>query len=134
MHRHAQVWQHVNGMDNDSLQKHIAIMDYALPIQGALAHDPKVTAKDVIKAWSNGVADGHIQPSQAVAAISAMPADPEKLRPWLRQRYADNLSSVVHAKAALLQQAQAQAQPQGQPVPAPVAAPGPLSAPGGPMR
>lgn len=135
MLRHAQLWQHMNSMDGDALKTQVAAMDYGLPIIGKLAGDPNVKAKDVIKAVSSAVADGHMQPSIAVATISDMPADTDKLRPWLRARYSDNLSAVVHAKAALLAQPQPQGQPQGQPAPAPgPAAPAPVApAPGGPV-
>lgn len=113
MQRHAEQWQHVNSHPPEALQAHVEFADYALPILGQLAGDPKVKAKDVIKAVSSAAADGKIEPSKGVAFISQMPADDDKLRPWLKERYADMLGVTVHAKAALLQQAaqQAPAQP-----------------------
>jgi hypothetical protein len=115
MRRHAEVWQHIERQTPDILRQHVDFMDYALPIIGRLAGDPDVTAKDVIKAMSAAVADGQMEPSKAVATLANMPADPDKLRPWLKDRYADALATTVHAKAALMRQAAA-------PVAAPVAA------------
>jgi hypothetical protein len=105
MVRHAALYQHVNNQTQKTLQDHVAQMDYGLPILGALAADPDVTAKDVIKALSNSVAEGKRSPSSAVAAIANMPAEPDKLRPWLKEQYATNLATTVHAKAALMSQA-----------------------------
>lgn len=124
MMQHAQMWKHMHGQDEDVLQQHVKTLDYGLPIMGALAANPKVTAKDVIKAVSSAVADSIMAPSQGVAMISSMPADADKLRPWLQERYALNLSAAVHAKAALMSRQQPQAQPpmpQGGP---PMAPPG----------
>src|SRR4051812_3169303 len=90
MMQHAQIWQHMHGQDDDTLKQHVANLDYGLPIMGALAANPKVTAKDVIKATAAAVADGKVAPSVGVALITSMPADPDKLRPWLRERYALN--------------------------------------------
>lgn len=129
MHRHAQVWQHIESQPMDVLHQHVAFMDYALPILGRLAGNPDVKAKDVIKALSGAVADGKMDASKAVANLAGMPADSDKLRPWLREKYADSLATTVHAKAALMRQAQAPAPGQAAPgaAPAPVAA-----APGAP--
>ncbi len=138
MLRHAQLWQHVNGHSPEALQQHIDAMDHVLPALGKLAGDPNVTAKDVIKAVTSAVAEGKMEPSKAVANIADMPADPDKLRPWLKDRYATALATTVHAKAALLSQAQpAQEAPAAQapamspaaPQPAPQVAP-----PQGPMQ
>ena len=132
MLRHAQLWRHVNSQTPEVLPRHIGQMDYILPILGTLAGDPDVRAKDVIKAVTGAVAEDKIEPSKAVETIAAMPADPDKLRPWLKDRYAIGLATTVHAKAALLAQA---ASPQGA---APTAAPGaavpqpaPVTAPSG---
>lgn len=111
LQRHAELWKHVNAHPPEALQAHVQFADYALPILGKLAGDPKVNAKEVIKAVSSAVADGKMDPSKAVAVISQMPADDDKLKPWLRERYADMLGITVHAKAALLQQAEQQAAP-----------------------
>ena len=134
MLRHAQLWDHVNQQTPGTLQEHVRQMDYALPILGALAGNPDVTAKDVIKALANSVAEGKRSPGSAVAAIANMPSDPDKLRPWLREKYAENLATTVHAKAALMgqaaqQQQQAQQPPQSVPQ-APQALPVPMSGQG----
>jgi hypothetical protein len=125
MLRHAQVWQHIERQTPETLQKHVVFMDYALPIMGRLAGDPNVTAKDVIKALSGAVADGQMEPAKAVANLSDMPSEPDKLRPWLREKYADALATTVHAKAALMRQGAMQA-PGAQAAPA--AAPGAVQA------
>lgn len=126
--KHAQMWQHVQNQTPDVLAAHVATMDHVLPVLGRLAGDPDVTAKDVIKAATNAVAAGAMTPSKAVANIADMPADPDKLRPWLKERYADALAATVHAKAALMRQAM----PQGQPA-APVPQAAPAMAPAQPM-
>jgi hypothetical protein len=142
MVRHAALYQHVNNQTQKTLQDHVAQMDYSLPILGALAADPDVTAKDVIKALANSVADGKRSPSSAVAAIANMPSEPDKLRPWLKEQYATNLQTTVHAKAALmggpsypphLAQPQPGAAPQGAgPQPAPQGMPMPQQGVPGP--
>lgn len=130
MMRHAQVWQHIETHPGDVLHQHVAFMDYALPIMGRLAGNPDVKAKDVIKALSGAVADGKMDASKAVGTLADMPADSEKLRPWLREKYADALATTVHAKAALMRQGAMQAPGQQA---APVVAPGavPQGAPAG---
>ena len=145
MLRHAQIWHHVNQQHPDALHDHVQLADYALPIMGTLAANPKVTAKDVIKATSQPVADGKIPPSKGVEFISQIPPDPDKLQSWLKTVYADNLAATVHAKAALMRHAaqQAQGAPQGGPgmmpaggqpmAPQGVAAP-PQPMPGGPVQ
>lgn len=121
MMQHAQLWKHMHAQEPDELQKTVQTLDYGLPIMGALAGNPNVKAKDVIKATSAAVADGHLAPSAAVAMISQMPAEPDKLRPWLKERFALNLAAAVHAKAALMAQTNAPREaPQGaapQPMP-----------------
>lgn len=107
MMRHAQLWQHINNQPADVLDQHVRTMDYVLPVLGGLAADPKVTAKDVMKAMSNAVADKIIDPTSAVQTISQMPADPDKLRTWLREKYADYVTTTVHAKAAQMRAAPA---------------------------
>ncbi len=141
MLRHAQLWRHVNGHSPEALQQHIDAMDHVLPALGKLAGDPIVTAKDVIKAVTSAVAEGKMEPSKAVANIADMPADPDKLRPWLKDRYATALATTVHAKAALLSQAQQAQPPQGVTMaptpPTPPAAPQPapqVAPPQGPMQ
>lgn len=104
MLRHAHVWQHIEKQSPETLQAHVGLMDYVLPILGRLAGNPDVTAKQVIKALSGAVADGKMDASKAVANLAGMPADPDKLRPWLREKYADSLATTVHAKAALMRQ------------------------------
>jgi len=112
---HARMWQHVGKIDPGDLPAQIAKLDYILPILGSLATNPKVTAKDVIKAAAKEAADGKVPPSEAIKFITQMPADPDKLGPWLRTLYSANLSAVVHMKAAVLQQAQGQQQAPQQP-------------------
>lgn len=128
MLRHAQVWKHINTLPSDTLEAHVKTLDYGLPIFGALAGNPKTTAKDVIKATSGAVADGHLTPSAAVGFISDMPADPEKLQSFLRDRYAGLLTEAIHAKAALL--SRAQPMPQGAPQPQPQVMQPPMQQPG----
>lgn len=99
---HARVWNHVNSMEPEQLASKTTETAYALPIIGALAANPKVTRKDVIKAAADAAGAGKIKPSQAVEIISGMPDDPAKLRPWLRDAYAANLSGLVHMKAAMM--------------------------------
>jgi hypothetical protein len=120
--RHAQLWRHVDGQSHDILKDHVAFMDYALPIMGRLAGDPSVKPKDVIKALSEAVADGKMEPAKAVANLADMPADQDKLQPWLKAKYADALTTTVHAKAALMRRGMMGAPEEGTP-------PGP--APGG---
>ncbi len=124
MHRHAQIWQHIEQQTPDTLQRHVSFMDYALPIMGRLAGNPDVKAKDVIRALSGAVAEGHMEPSKAVANLADMPSDPDQLRPWLREKYAEALATTVHAKAALMRQGTLQAPgaaapPGGAPAPVP---------------
>lgn len=126
MMQHAKIWRHVKGLPPDELGAHVDRTDYVLPILGALASNPKVTSKMVIKAASQAVADQKIPPSQAVQFISQIPAEPEKLQPWLRQLYAANLSAAVHMKAAMMQQA-AHPDPEEQPI-------APQAPPGNPLR
>ncbi len=115
MTRHAQMWQHVGKMSPDDLPGHIDRIDYILPLLGALAGNPKVKAKDVIRAAADAAGSGKVSPKDAVKFISGMPIDPEKLQGWLKGLYAANLSAAVHMKAAAMQGAQAQAEP-SQPV------------------
>lgn len=123
--RHAQLWDQVNQQSPKALQDHVAQMDYSLPVLGALAGNPDVTPKDVIKALANSVAEGKRSPSSAVAVIANMPSDPEKLRPWLKEKYAENLATTVHAKAVLMG-GHGQAPQPAQPMPGPAA---PVAAP-----
>jgi len=101
-HAHAQVFHHVSQMPPDALQSGIEAANYAVPILGALASNPKVTRKDVIKAAADAAGAGKIQPSQAVAVISEMPTDPDKLKPWLHALYAFQLTALTHMKARAL--------------------------------
>ena len=114
---HARMWQHVGQMAPNKLQQTSDRTAYALPILGALAGNPDVTAKDVIKAAAQAAADGKVSPSEAVGLISQMPDDPAKVQGWLKGMYAANLSMQVHLKAALMQQAQGAPQGPQQPGP-----------------
>jgi hypothetical protein len=109
MMRHAQIWQHMSKQPPDALKAHVALMDYVLPILGALANKPDVKPKDVIKAVADAAAQGKMLPSQAIATIQAMPSDDTKLRGWLRDGFQTNLAATVHAKAVLMGQEQPQA-------------------------
>jgi hypothetical protein len=113
IHAHALMWQHVQGMDGDTLAKQSAQTDYILPLLGELAGNPKVTSKDVIKAASQAAADEQVTPVQAVQFISGMPDDPAKLQGWLRNIYAAQMSAAVHMAAAKNQRAQSQQVPAG---------------------
>jgi hypothetical protein len=97
---HAKIWQHVNAMSPDDAAAKTTELTHVLPIMGALASNPKVTRKDVIKAAADAAGAGHIQPSQAVQFISQMPQDDDKLQAWLKNAYATNLTALVHLKAA----------------------------------
>lgn len=114
---HAKMWQHAHSLSPDDLPEKIKRLDYVLPVLGALANNPKVTAKDVIKAAASAAADGAIEPSQAVKFITGMPAESEKLRPWLKTLYEANLSAAVHMKAAAMKPATQPAQAPQQGVP-----------------
>src|ERR1700757_3357618 len=80
---HAQLWQHVNNMPKSALGDAISSTNYGVPILGALASNPNVSRKDVIKAAADAAGAGKIPPSQAVEMISQMPDDPTKIQPWL---------------------------------------------------
>lgn len=121
---HAKAWQHVNSMSPDDMPDKATQMDKLLPIFAKLAGNPNVKMKDVIRAAADAAAHGIAKPSEAVAFISQMPSDPEKLQPWLKGIYETNLSALVHMKASMLQQAQGAPQPAPQAQPA---MPGPLS-------
>ncbi len=108
-HGHAQMWQHVNSMAPDEQASKMQELQYSLPVIGALASNPKITRKDVIKAAADAAGSGKIDPSMAVSFISQMPNDPDKIQPWLKGLYAANLSAMVHLKAASMP---AQQQPQ----------------------
>lgn len=123
---HAQVWKGVNQMPSDDLASKAAIVNYATPLLGALAGNPKTTPKDVIKAAANAAADGKIKPSEAVEFISSMPADPTKLQAWLKQHYEEHLSAGVHMEAAMMRrsaQPTLPGAPQAQSLAAPAANP-----------
>ena len=125
MRRHAMVWAQMQQQSPDALHQHIMLTDYALPVLGALAANPNVNAKDVVKAVSGAVADRRIDPAQGVAFISKIPADDDKVGPWLKQTYADAITSNVHAKAALITKARQAQMAQG---PQPMA-PNPMARP-----
>lgn len=125
--RHAQIWQAAQAVPPDQLAGQTERASYATPILGALAGDPKVTAKDVIKAVASAAADGKIQPSAAVKLISSMPTDPDKIRPWLKTLYEANMSAAVHLKAATMKAAQPPSAPVA-PAPAAPAGVNPLAA------
>lgn len=111
---HAKIWQHVNAMAPGDATAKAEELSYAVPILGALAANPNVTRKDVIKAAANTAGVGKIAPSMAVQFISQMPQDADKVQPWLKGLYAANLTALVHLKAAQMPAAQP-----GTPVPSP---------------
>lgn len=104
MMRHAMMWQHMQQQDTDALHQQVSMLDYAAPVLGALAANPKTTPKQVIKAVSDAVAAQKIDPEQGVSFVSQMPADKDALGPWLREHYVQALTGAVHAKAALMRQ------------------------------
>lgn len=117
---HAKIWQHVQQMAPNDVAAKAQELTYVIPVMGALASNPNVTRKDVIKSASNAVADGKVQASMAVQLLSQMPDDPEKLQSWLKSLYQTNLAALVHIKAAQMPapQTAAPAQaPVGQPLP-----------------
>ena len=99
---HARIHHAVQALPDDDLARHAAKANFILPLVGALAANPKVKARDVIKAAAAAVAEGHAEPSEAIKFISSMPSDPEKLRPFLRDLYLENFTGAVHMKAALM--------------------------------
>jgi hypothetical protein len=122
---HAAIWHHVSQMPQDQLADKTRQADYAIPILAELSGNPDVKPRDVIKAAAQAAADGMMSPSDAVGFITKMPQDPDKLRPWLRQMYAVQMTAAVHMKAAQMkagtlpipqvEAAKAQAQPAAQP-------------------
>ena len=114
---HAKMWQHVSSIPAHKLPGMASQMDGLLPVFGALAGNPNVKAKDVIRAAADASARGLASPSEAVKFISSMPSEPDKLQPWLRGVYEANLSAQVHMKAAMAQQAQGAPQAAPQPMP-----------------
>lgn len=102
MHAHAAIWNGANNVPHDELDQLTAKTDYAIPVLGALASNPKVTGKDVIKALADSAANNYISPSEAVKLIQQIPESQEDIRPWLKSLYAFNLTAAVHLKAAAL--------------------------------
>ena len=126
--QHAQLWQAVNQMSPDTLAQMSDTTSYMAPVIGALAANPKVTAKMVIRAVATASADGKMKPSEAVQFISSLPTDPDELQPFLRKLYAANLSGLVHMKARMMgdaapQMASGQQAPADRPLPASPAGP-----------
>lgn len=123
---HAQAWGRVQQIPPENINAQTDQLEYVLPVLGALAGNPKVTPKMVIKAAAQASADGKIEPSDAVKFISGMPPDPQKLQGWLRDLYTHTMSAQVHLKAAQIKAAQPPPQPPQQAAPAPAS---PLSTP-----
>lgn len=98
-------------MDSGAIQEKSGQMDGLLPILGALAGNPNVKSKDVIKAAADAAGEGMTTPSDAVRFISSMPSEPDKLQGWLKSIYAANLSAQVHMKAAMMKAQQPAPQP-----------------------
>ena len=134
MMAHAKIWNHVNSMAPDDLKTTFDRVSHAVPILGALASNPNVTSKDVIKAAADAVANVKTSPSQAIAFISKIPDDPAKVQPWLKNLYAQNMAASVHMKAAQMAQQTAAPPPAappmaGQPAPQPMPQPTPAQMP-----
>lgn len=100
--QHANIWAAVNKLDPAALVQKERLTTGVTPILGALAGNPKVTSKDVVKAASQAAAERLVSPEMAVQFLMQMPQKPEELRPWLRNLYAMNMTASVHAKAALM--------------------------------
>ena len=117
--QHARLWAHAQSLSPDQLASGTDLVSYVTTLLGALAANPKVTSKDVVKAAAQAAADGKVSPSKAVEFLSSMPSKPEDLRPWLKNLYVTNMTALVHMKAAAMAGAPAapQAAPQGQPMP-----------------
>jgi hypothetical protein len=105
---HAKVWQHVQSMAPDEMQKNLDQSSFVTPILAKLSSDPKVTRKDVIKAAADASGSGKVEPSQAVQFITTMPDDPDKIQPWLKGLFATHLNATVHMKAAMMPDQQPQ--------------------------
>lgn len=89
----------------DDLPQHVAQANYMLPLLGALAKDPKVTRKDVVKAVSGIMGDGRMTAGEAIDLLSKVPSNPDQLRAWLREKYSHLITGAVHLNAThLLQQ------------------------------
>lgn len=102
MTKHAEAWARMKDAPTAALEQHATFLDYSLPIVGALANNPKVRARDVIRAVTDAVGKGIIEPSRGVQIVSQLPADDAKLRPWLLEKYKTGLSEAIHAKAVLM--------------------------------
>lgn len=123
---HARLAEFAHSMPAHQLPRMSDLVGYVTPVLGKLASDPSVTSKDVVKAASQAVADGKVPASKAVEFLSTMPSDPDALRPWLKGLYAQNMTALVHLKAATMKNAPpAPVAAQG----GPPAAPGPVAAP-----
>ena len=121
MMQHAKAHQFAHSLPTDELAQKTDVAGYVTPILGALASNPKVTSKDVVKATAQAVADGKVPASGAVQFLSGMPQNPDDLRPWLKGLYATNMTGLVHMKAAMMKNA-----------PAPMAAPATVAPPAAP--
>jgi hypothetical protein len=121
MMQHAKIAHFAHSLPADELAQKTDVAAYVTPIVGALAADPKVTSKDVVKATAQAVADGKVPASGAVQFLSGMPQNPDDLRPWLKGLYATNMTALVHMKAAMMKNS-----------PAPAAAPAAVAPPATP--
>tara|TARA_R110000868_G_scaffold143298_1_gene361342 strand:- start:2781 stop:3296 length:516 start_codon:yes stop_codon:yes gene_type:complete len=138
MYRHAQIWQHAQGMKDNDADVKIGQLEHILPVLGALAHNPRTTAKDVIKAAANSASKQVITPSEAVKFITMIPPKSDDLLPWLRDLYTGNLSLAVHLHASKMARLPAQDGSVAPQMPGPggmmpqVSRPAPVAAPGAP--
>lgn len=108
---HAKIWRFAHSLPSDQLSESVERTNYVLPILGMLAAKTDLKPRDVIKAASAAVAEGKVEPTEAVRIISAMPTDPDKLRPWMRNLYETNMTAMVHLKAAMMKNATPPAAP-----------------------
>jgi hypothetical protein len=129
MMQHARIWQHVNGMEPNAIPQKIDELDYAVPLMGQLAGNPKTSRKDIIKAAADAVGARKIDASQAISLISQIPDDQAKIQPWLRAMYATNLTALVHLKAAAIAQTGGASSGVPQPVPSGPPQGAPIGAP-----
>lgn len=98
---HTQIGSALAAANIDPVERAKMIEDavYASSEFARLAKDPDIKAKDVIKAAADAVAAKKVEPSRAIALLSAMPSDPQKLHSWVKQQALVYMTGVVHLKA-----------------------------------
>lgn len=93
-------------IDPTEMAKRIESAVYASSEFAKLAKNPDIKVKDVIKAAADAVASKKVEPSVAIALLSAMPSDPQKLHSWVKQQATLHMSGAVHLKALQIQMGQ----------------------------